>query len=169
MKQKEGDGLENVREWATAVACACVVSAILSMASPGGSGKKLLGMTLTLMTMCLLFRPFAAANDWAQRIRTYTFAAEEYENTELEAEVERSAKSVYAAYLEENLRRVLDGEGISYKSIAVMMDNSQDGCISIGQVEVIVKNEDAENVEIKKKIKERLRDYIGFEPVVTAQ
>ena len=49
------------------------------------------------------------------------------------------------------------------------MDNSDDGCISIGQVEVIVKNEDAENVEIKKKIKERLRDYIGFEPVVTAQ
>ena len=169
MKQKEGDGLENVREWATAVGCACVVSAVLSMASPGGSGKKLLGMTLTLMTMCLLFRPFAAANDWAQRIRTYTFAAEEYENTELEAEVERSAKSVYAAYLEENLRRVLDGEGISYKSIAVMMDNSQDGCISIGQVEVIVQNEDVDIEETTGRIKELLRGYIGFDPVVTAQ
>ena len=43
------------------------------------------------------------------------------------------------------------------------MDNSEDGCISIGPVEVIVKNED---VDKSDRIKELLRDYIGFEPVV---
>ena len=87
----------------------------------------------------------------------------------LEEEVEQSAKSVYASYLEENLCRVLDGAGISYKSIAVTMDNSEDGCISIGQVEVIVQNEDVDNPEGTERIKELLRGYIGFDPAVTAQ
>ena len=84
----------------------------------------------------------------------------------LEEEVEQSAKSVYASYLEENLCRVLDGAGISYKSIAVTMDNSEDGCISIGQVEVIVQNKDVGKTE---RVKELLRGYIGFDPVVRAQ
>ena len=46
------------------------------------------------------------------------------------------------------------------------MDNSEDGCISIGQVEVIIKNEDVDKTE---EIKELLRGYIGFEPVISVQ
>ena len=104
--------------------------------------------------------------DLALDIKNYSFDESQYRNSELEAEVERGAKSVYAAYLEENLCRVLDGEGISFKSIEVIMDNSEDGCISIGQVEVIVKNEDVDKTD---RIKELLRGCIGFEPVVRAQ
>lgn len=158
--------MDIVREWATAVCCACVVGAMLSMVSPGGSSKKLIGMIITLMTMCIMFRPVSAARDLVLTIKNYSFSTENYENSMLEEEVEQSAKSVYASYLEENLCRVLDGAGISYKSIAVTMDNSEDGCISIGQVEVIVQNEDVGKTE---RVKELLRGYIGFDPVVRAQ
>ena len=161
--------MDIVREWATAVCCACVVGAMLSMVSPGGSSKKLIGMIITLMTMCIMFRPVSAARDLVLTIKNYSFSTENYENSMLEEEVEQSAKSVYASYLEENLCRVLDGAGISYKSIAVTMDNSEDGCISIGQVEVIVQNEDVDNPEGTERIKELLRGYIGFDPAVTAQ
>ena len=158
--------MDIVREWATAVCCACVVGAMLSVVSPGGSSKKLIGMIITLMTMCIMFRPVSAARDLVLTIKNYSFSTENYENSMLEEEVEQSAKSVYASYLEENLCRVLDGAGISYKSIAVTMDNSEDGCISIGQVEVIVQNEDVGKTE---RVKELLRGYIGFDPVVRAQ
>ena len=158
--------MEYVREWAAAVSCACVIGSMLSMISPGGGSKRMLGMIITLMTMCILFRPLSSAMDLALDIKNYSFDESQYRNSELEAEVERGAKSVYAAYLEENLCRVLDGEGISFKSIEVIMDNSEDGCISIGQVEVIVKNEDVDKTD---RIKELLRGCIGFEPVVRAQ
>lgn len=169
MNEKEVIVLENVREWSTAVCCTCIVGAMLSMVSPGGSSKRLTGMILTLMTLCVLFRPVAAAGEWALQLRNYSFDEAEVQNSALEAEVEQSAKSVYATYLAENLCRVLDGAGISYKSIDVTMDNSEDGCISIGQVEVIVQNEDVDNPEGTERIKELLRGYIGFDPAVTAQ
>ena len=95
---------------------------MLSMVSPGGSSKRLTGMILTLMTLCVLFRPVAAAGEWALQLRNYSFDEAEVQNSALEAEVEQSAKSVYATYLAENLCRVLDGAGISYKSIDVTMD-----------------------------------------------
>lgn len=158
--------METVREWAGSVCCACVIGAMLSMVSPGGGSKRMFGTVITLMTMCVLFRPVSAARELALDIRNYSFDVSQYENSELESEMESSAKSVYASYLEENLRRVLDGAGIHCKSIAVMMDNSEDGRISIGQVEVIVKNED---VDLTEKVKELLRGYIGIEPVVTAR
>lgn len=158
--------MQSVREWATALCCTCIIGAMLSMVSPSGSSKRLMGMILTLMTLCVLFRPVSAVKDFALNLKNYTFDEAEYRNTELEDEVERSAKDVYSSYMEENLRRVLDGEGISYKSVLVTMDNSADGCISIGQVEVIVKNEDDQNVD---RIKELLRGYIGFEPAVNVR
>ena len=155
--------MDNIREWASAVCCACVLGAMLSMVFPDGSSKRLLGMIVSLMMLCVLLKPFTAARDFALDVKNYSFEAEQYENPVLEAEVESNAKSIYSSYLEQNLRRVLDGSNISYLRVEAIMDNSEDGCISIGQVEVIVKNED---VDKSDRIKELLRDYIGFEPVV---
>ena len=156
--------MESVREWAAAVCCACIVSAMLSMVFPGGSNKKLLGTVLSVMMMCIVFQPIVALRNLASELKDYSFDVMQYRNEELESEVEHGAKSVYSSYLAQNLRRVLDGAEISYQSVEVIMDKSADGCISIGQVEVIVKNEDVDNA---KRIKALLRDYIGFEPVVT--
>lgn len=154
--------MESVREWAAAVCCACLLGAMLSMVFPSGSSKRLLGMIVSLMMLCVLLKPFKAVRDFSVGIRHYSFDAGQCENTEFETALESSAKNIYASYLEQNLRRVLDGANISYKSVAVTMDNSEDGCISIGQVEVIVKNEDVD----LDRIKELLRPYIGAEPVV---
>ncbi|MBQ9903059.1 MAG: stage III sporulation protein AF [Clostridia bacterium] len=154
--------MENVREWAGAVCCACLLSAMLSMVFPGGSSRRILGMLVSLMLLCVLLRPFMAVRNFTLGIKHHSFEAEQYENAGLEEELESSAKGIYASYLERNLERVLDGAGISYKSVSVTMDNSGDGCISIGQVEVILKNEDVN----REKVKELLRPYIGFEPEV---
>ncbi len=157
--------MENVREWAAAVSCACVIAAMLSMVFQEGSGRKMPGMIISLMVICVLLKPVISLKEVALNIKNYSFDVSQYENTELEAEVQQGAKSVYSSYLEQNLMRVLDGADISYESVEVRMDNSEDGCISIGQVEVIVKNEDVDRTETIKRV---LRGYIGFDPVVRA-
>lgn len=158
--------MQNVREWAYTVCCVCVIGSMLSMIAPGGIGKRLTGMALSLMTLCVLFRPVSSTREFLLNLKNYSFNTNEYVNSELEDEIEKNAKSVYSSYLEENISRVLKGAGISCKTIAVTMDNSEDGCISIGQVEVIIKNEDVDKTE---EIKELLHGYIGFEPVISVQ
>lgn len=157
--------MDHVKEWATAVSCACLLGAMLSMAFPNGSSKRILGIIISLMAMCIMFKPMASLADRMADLKSYSFDVSQYENSELNTEVQQEAKSIYSSYLEENIRRVLDGANISYQSVDVMMDISADGCISIGQVEVIVKNED---VDMTDRIKELLRGYIGFEPAVRA-
>ncbi len=155
--------MQSLQEWAFAVCCTCVIGAMLTMVAPTGSSRRLFSMIVTLMTLCVLFRSFSAARDWTRRVTQYTFEESALENPALEAEVESGAKRVYAAYLKENLRRVLEGEGILCKSIDVSMDNSEDGCICIGQVEVIVKNEDVDRTD---SIRELVKSCTGVEPVI---
>ena len=158
--------MESVRSWALTVCCACVLGTLLTMLFPHGSSQKLLNMILSLMILCVVFQPLGSLGKFIMKAERHEFSVSQYENPALEDEVERSAKQIYGAYLEENLRRVLDGSGISYESIAVTMDNSDDGRISIGQVEVIVKNEDEAQ---SKRIKQLLLPYIGREPIVKSQ
>ena len=100
--------MQSLQEWAFAVCCTCVIGAMLTMVAPTGSSRRLFSMIVTLMTLCVLFRSFSAAGDWARRVTQYTFEESALENPALEAEVESGAKRVYAAYLKENLRRVLE-------------------------------------------------------------
>lgn len=158
--------MESVRSWALTVCCACVLGSLFAMLFPDSSSKKLLNMILSMMILCVVFKPLGSLGKFVMNGERYEFSVSQYENSALEDEVESSAKRIYSSYLEENLRRVLDGSGISYESIVVNMDNSDDGCISIGQVEVIVKNEDEAQSE---RIKQLLRPYIGTEPVVQSQ
>lgn len=158
--------MESVRSWALAVCSMCVMGAMLSMIFPKNNSGKLLQMILSVMILCVVFQPIRSLGKLMLKLDNLSFDETVFTNQALEDEIQDSAKSVYAGYLEENLKRVLDGSGISYERIAVMMDNSDDGCISIGQVEVIVKNEEKANEEAIKKI---LRNYIGFEPVVRAE
>lgn len=155
--------LEDVRSWALAVCSACLLGTLLSMLFPMGSSKKLLNMIVSMMILCIIFKPLSSLGKLVVDLDKYKFSAPKYENSELEHEVESSAKSIYSSYIQENLCRVLDDSKISYESVIVNMDNSDDGCISIGQVEVIVKSEDEAQSE---QIKKLLMPYIGSEPVV---
>lgn len=155
--------MESVRSWALTVCCACVLGALFAILFPHSSSKKLLNMILSLMILCVIFKPLGSLGKFIMKGERHEFSVSQYENAALEDEVESSAKRIYSSYLEENLRRVLNGSGISYESIVVTMDNSGDGCISIGQVEVIVKKEDEAQ---STRIKQLLTPYIGAEPAV---
>lgn len=157
--------MENVREWAAAVCCACVIAAMLAGVFPAG-GQKLLRTVLSLLVLCVLFRPLAEFRNWLPALWNMSFDVSENANPVLEREVKRNAEGIYASYLRENLCRVLDGNGISYESVEIWMDNSDDGCISIERVEVIVKKEEADTSYQIKKI---LSEYLGFEPLVMAR
>ena len=155
--------MDGVREWAAALCCACMIGAMISLINPNGSCKRTQGMIISLLTLCVLLRPYKAVMGFAVNLRDYSFRREEYENPELEEALTENAKDVYSSYLRDNLQRILDGAGIAYKNVNVIMDNSENGCISIGQVEVIIKEEDVDNSD---RIKELLRPYIGYEPTV---
>ena len=141
----------------------CTLGALISIVFPNNSSKKLLNMIISMMILCVIFKPLSSLGKFVMDLDKHKFSTSQYENSKLEEEVEDNAKKIYSSYIEENLRRVLDGSRISYESVVVNMDNSDDGCISIGQVEVIVKNEDEAQSE---QIKQLLMPYIGSEPVV---
>ena len=98
--------MQSLQEWAFAVCCTCVIGTMLTMVAPTGSSRRLFSMIVTLMTLCVLFRSFSAAGDWARRVTQYTFEESALENPALEAEVESGAKRVYAAYLKDSIVRL---------------------------------------------------------------
>lgn len=158
--------LDGVRSWALTVCFACVIGSVMAMMFPSGSSKKLLRMMISMMILCVIFKPVVSIGSFILRLDEDKFSVSRYRNEELEDSVVRNAAEIYSAYITENTRRVLDGSGISYENVAVNMDISEDGSISIGQVEVIVQNEDVEQTE---KIRRLLLNYTGQEPVITVK
>ena len=157
---------DGIRSWALTVCGACVLGALLSLLFPDGSYKKQLRLLLSLILLYTIFQPLRSLNKWSVNGDKSQFDPSQYENVALQSELERQAKTIYTSYLEENLCRILDDSDISYENITVMMDNSDDGRISIGQVEVMVKKKDeAQTAQIKRL----LQPYIGEEPVVKIQ
>ncbi len=157
---------ESVRVWTLSVCVVCVAGAMLSMLFPEAGFKKLLHLIVSMMILCTVFRPLTSLGQWLAEVETRQWDVQLYENQALEDEIQQNAKSLYAAYTEDNIKRLLDSASVSYERIAVTMDNSDDGCISMGQVEVIVKKEDEAQRETIKRV---LRDTFGVEPIVRAE
>lgn len=158
--------MDGVRSWALSICFACVLGSIFSMVFPDNSSKKLLNLIISMMILCVIFKPLTSIGGFVLRLDESSFNASEYENDELNNEIADNAEGIYSSYLCENFRRVLDENNISYENITVNMDTSEDYCISIGQVEVIVKNEDVNQSENIKKL---LRNYIGTDiPIVVS-
>ncbi len=128
------------------------------MVFPDNSSKKLLDLIVSMVILCVIFEPIASIGEFALELDDSVFDAAEYESEQLNDSIANQAQNIYSSYLTENLERVLDENGISYEEIVVSMDISEDYSISIGQVEVIVKNEDVGQSE---NIKELLQDYAG--------
>lgn len=158
--------MDGVRSWALSICFACVLGSIFSMAFPDNSSKKLLNLIISMMILCVIFKPLTSIGEFVLRLDEGSFNASEYENDDLNNEIADNAEGIYSSYLCENFCRVLDENNISYENITVNMDTSEDYCISIGQVEVIVKNEDVNQSENIKKL---LRNYVGTDiPIVVS-
>lgn len=150
--------MDTMRSWAMAICFACVLGSILTMFFPDGSSKKLLNMIVSMMILCVIFKPISSLGKFIMRLDESAFEVSKYENYELNNQIAANTKSIYGSYLSDNIQRVLDENNISYENVTVTMDTLEDYSISIGQVEVIVKNEDVGQAE---KIKSLLKDYVG--------
>lgn len=150
--------MDSMRSWALAICFACVLGSILSMVFPDGSSKKLLNMIVSMMILCVIFKPVSSLGKFMMKLDESVFEVSQYENSELNNEMASNAQNIYASYLRENLQQALDENNISYENITINMDTLEDYSISIGQVEVVVKNEDVGQAE---KIKSVLKDYVG--------
>lgn len=156
--------MDSVRSWALTICFACVLGSIFAMIFPENSSKKLLNMIISMMILCVIFKPIASLGEFVLQLDESSFEVSEYENSELEDQIASDAEKIYSSYLRENLERILNENNINYENIVINMDTSENYSISIGQVEVVVKSEDVVQAE---KIKNLLYDYIGKEPLVT--
>ncbi len=156
--------MDAIRSWALAVCVACVLASILSMVFPENSSKKLLNMIVSMMILCVIFKPVSSIGEFMLELDESMFEVSRYENTELNNQIASNAEDIYASYLRENLERVLDDNNISYENITIIMDTLEDYSISIGQVEVVVKNEDVGQTE---NIKRLLKNYVGADTLIT--
>lgn len=157
--------MDSVRSWALTICFACVLGSIFAMIFPENSSKKMLNMIISMMILCVIFKPIASLGEFVFKLDESSFEASQYENSELENQIASDAEKIYSSYLTENLGRILTENNINYENIIINMDTCEDYSISIGQVEVIVKSEDVGHTE---QIKKLLRDYLGTEPLVTA-
>ncbi|MDD6396367.1 MAG: stage III sporulation protein AF [Acutalibacteraceae bacterium] len=155
--------MDAMRSWAMAICFACVLGSILTMFFPDGSSKKLLNMIVSMMILCVIFKPISSLGKFMMKLDESAFEVSQYENDELNNEIASNAENIYASYLRENILRVLGENNISYENVTITMDTLEDYSISIGQVEVIVKNED---VGQKEKIKSLLKDYVGADTTI---
>lgn len=157
--------MDSVRSWALTICFACVLGSIFAMIFPENSSKKILNMIISMMILCVIFKPIASLGEFVFKLDESSFEASQYENSELDNQIASDAEKIYSSYLTENLGRILTENNINYENIVINMDTSEDYSISIGQVEVIVKSEDVGQTE---QIKKLLHDYLGTEPLVTA-
>lgn len=156
--------MDSMRSWTLAVCAACILGSVLSMFFPEGSSKKLLNMIVSMMILCVIFKPLSSLGKFIMRLDESVFEVSQYENSELNNEIASNAQNIYASYLSENMQRLLDENNISYENITINMDTLEDYSISIGQVEVVVKNQDVGQAENIKKL---LNDYVGADTPVT--
>lgn len=156
--------MDSVRSWALTICFACVLGSIFAMIFPENSSKKILNMIISMMILCVIFKPIASLGEFVFKLDESSFETSQYENPELENQIASDAEKIYSSYISENLGRILTENNINYENIIINMDTSENYSISIGQVEVIVKSEDVGQTE---KIKKLLYNYIGTEPLVT--
>ena len=157
---------ESLSAWALSVCGICAAGALLSFLFPQSASRKLLRMILSMTLLCAVVRPLQLTGEWISYLTRPRTEVVLCENPALEDAVNQNAGRIFAAYWEKNLRDLLDGRGFSYEKLNVKMDIHSDGSISLGQVEVVVKEEKASETE---RIRTFLSDVTGTEPVIRIQ
>lgn len=155
--------MDAVREWAVSLCAAAVLCAAAGMLAPEDKQGKCFRTVLSAVMLCLMISPLSRIKECSGSTDGYT-AVPEQTGSELFELVERQTADAMSASVSNLVGHELDELGVSAREIYVVMDISQDGCISIGQVTVALDGSDADRAG---EVRSRLYAQLGLDAEIT--
>jgi len=153
--------MEWLREWALCICAISVFGAAVNLLVPESRYENLINMGVSLVVILIVVAPFAKL----ESCELSFFEVHEYRQEE--NAFEECVESQMLNYLSDTAEGIaaakLDECGILYEEISVSMDSYENGCISIGQVTVIL-NDDQLNR--KEQVQRIIQELFGSEDVI---
>ena len=126
--------MEALREWAVALCGAAVLCAGAGIIAPDEKQNRRLRMILASVMLCAVVLPLARLTACDVR---YDIADEPFRpDSRLCSAIEQQTASAVSGAVQELVSDCLEDLSVEAEDISVVMDISEDGCISIGQVAV---------------------------------
>lgn len=148
--------MEGIREWAAAICGTAVLCAAVSMLSPDSRQGKGLKMVLSVFFICVLLSPLSSLKGCRDELEDFVSPPSSADSSLLTLIEEQTAEAMERSVRELVAWQLADMD-VQIEEIAVEMDISGDGCISIGQVVVVAGDADGGRLdEIERRLYERL-------------
>ncbi|MBE6759970.1 MAG: hypothetical protein E7554_07770 [Ruminococcaceae bacterium] len=127
--------MDGLREWAIALCAAAVLCAAAEMIAPSDKNGKGIRVIAAGVMLCAVILPLSRMD--CSGFRDITLGAEAFEpDTRLCAAIEQQTADAVSGTVESLVSDCLRRLGVEWEDISVVMDISEDGCISIGQITV---------------------------------
>ncbi len=128
--------MDALREWAVALCAAAVLCAAAGIIAPEEKSGKGLRIILASVMLCAVVIPLGRMTGCEFRYDSHD--AEYVPDKRLCETIEQQTADAVSGRVEELISGCLDELSVEAEDIAVDMDISDDGCISIGQVTITV-------------------------------
>jgi len=129
--------MQSALEWAAALCAGVVMCAAFGIIRPGGKQSAAFRMVTSAAMLCILISPLSELGGCAVRVKDFISAPSEPDNRLCRTVEEQTSRAMKEA-VEGIVTRCAEEIGLAAGEISVMMDISEDGCISIGQVTVVL-------------------------------
>lgn len=157
--------METVREWGIALCAAAVLCAVFGMIVPEGKMSKQLRTIMSMVVLCVILSPVSTISDCSRRLESVS-AEPVLADSELSGLIEEQTASAMSDAVCRLVSSELEEMNISPRNISVCVDISPTGCISIGQVEVVLEETEA---GMAPAVRERLHEQLGLSAAVTTE
>lgn len=151
--------MDTIREWAAALCAVVVLCCAANLSAPEGKNSRMLRAVLSLVMLCTLISPLGEIKSCRLEVDRLEQKLSSSEDR-LMCTVEQQTCDMINWSLTDLIEDELYSIDIIPEKIYIDMDISEDGCISIGQVTVTVKNSDAARCG---RIEETLRGRLGLD------
>lgn len=152
--------MEWLKDWIMTICGGAVFCAVINLLVPDNRYEKIIKICTSAFILLLIAVPLINLKSCTAE---YAAAEEKIcESTEFEKNVAEQAEIHMAYAAEKVILHCLEENGISNVKISVLMDSSDDGCISIGHVTVEAEN--SQQID-HNAIKLLLKSKLGLEAV----
>lgn len=154
-----------LREWGLAVCTVSVFGAGITLLSPEDRYEKLLNMCVSLFLLVAVITPMTKLDSCCFDEISSAEVEYEYNSGELEHCIEEQTCKYLASTARTLIEAHLAEKGISAEEISVVMDSSENGSISIGQVTIMLGCDDTVSCEA---VRQDITNLLGSDNVQVA-
>lgn len=154
-----------LKEWVTSLCVASLLTGLVSILAPSGSGAKSVKTISGIFLICALISPLISGVDFNFDFDIDNISATS-QSQELYDEVLQQTKEAAADNITEQVRAVLSAAKITDAKIEINMDISDDRRISINQVDICIMSKTDMSPD---EIKQLVENSVGLEANISVE